>query len=171
MASNIEIKARVPDPAALRAAAERLSDTPATVLHQEDTFFHSPQGRLKLRRFDATHGELIYYERTDTAGPKRSNYFITRTSEPDMLKGVLAAAYGVRGVVRKTRTLYLVGQTRIHLDDVDGLGAFMELEVVLQPGQQDAHGQAVADTLMAQLGIAPADLIEGAYIDLLQGLP
>ena len=68
----------------------------------------------------------------------------------------------------KTRYLYLVGQTRIHLDDVEGLGQFMELEVVLEEGQSDADGQRIAEVLMSALGVESEDLIDGAYMDLLE---
>jgi adenylate cyclase class IV len=81
------------------------------------------------------------------------------------LKRALELAWD-RGVVRKTLSL-LVGQTRVHLDDVEGLGQFMELEVVMQEGQSDAEGQAIAEDLMARLGVEGSDLIEGAYMDLL----
>jgi predicted adenylyl cyclase CyaB len=90
------------------------------------------------------------------------------TSSPSALKDALAAALGVRGIVRKTRSLYLVGQTRLHVDEVEGLGQFMELEVVLRPEQNDAEGQAIADDLMVKLGVAESDLLEGAYMDLLE---
>jgi predicted adenylyl cyclase CyaB len=83
------------------------------------------------------------------------------------LKALLALALGTSSVVRKVRTLYLHGQTRIHLDEVEGLGDFVELEVVLQEGQSEADGQAIARRLMRRLGIQPADLVEGAYMDLL----
>lgn len=168
MAANIEIKARVRDPDALRTRAEALSDTPCAVIPQEDTFFHIPQGRLKLRALAPDRGQLIYYQRQDAAGPKRSDYCIATTGEPDALKTVLAAALGVRGVVRKQRHLYLVGNTRVHLDHVEGMGMFVELEVVLGPGQTEEAGQATATGLMAELGIREVDLVEGAYIDLLQ---
>ena len=167
MASNIEIKARVRDLGALQRLAEEISDTPCEVLPQEDIFFTVPQGRLKLRVLAPDRGELIYYTRENTSGPKRSDYSIFRTSDPDPLKVVLAAAWGIRGVVKKVRRLYLAGQTRIHLDDVTGLGAFMELEVVMRPGQSDAEGQAIAADMMAKLDISNADLIDVAYIDLL----
>jgi predicted adenylyl cyclase CyaB len=72
-------------------------------------------------------------------------------------------------VIRKKRTLYLAGQTRIHLDEVEGLGNFMELEVVLRPDQSDAEGQAIANDLMKRLGVQEQDLIEGAYMDILEG--
>jgi len=170
MARNIEIKARVSDPAALRRRAAALSDTPAELIAQEDTFFHVPQGRLKLRVISPDHGQLIYYQRPDAAGPKQSDYHISITNEPQTLKDILTRSLGVRGVVNKQRWLYLVGPTRIHLDQVEGLGSFMELEVVLQPGQSPVEGQAVAADLMAQLGIQEQHLIEGAYIDLLENL-
>ncbi|HET9912673.1 MAG TPA: class IV adenylate cyclase, partial [Anaerolineales bacterium] len=79
-----------------------------------------------------------------------------------------ALAYGIRGFVRKTRYLYLVGQTRVHLDDVEGLGQFIELEVVMREGQSDAEGQVIAEDLMERLGVARSDLLEGAYMDLLE---
>jgi predicted adenylyl cyclase CyaB len=121
---------------------------------------------LKLRVRSENQGQLIYYTRPDQEGPKRSDYHISLTSDPENLKRVLELACGIRGVVRKTRYLYLVGQTRVHLDDVEGLGQFMELEVVLGKGQSDAEGQAIAEDLMTRLGVERSDLLEGAYIDL-----
>lgn len=168
MARNIEIKARVPDPGALRSRAATLSDTPAELIPQEDTFFHVPQGRLKLRIITPDHGQLIYYQRPDSAGPKQSDYHIAVTVEPETLKNVLARSLGIRGIVSKQRWLYLVGPTRIHLDQVEGLGSFVELEVVLQPHQSADEGQAIAAELIVQLGIQEQHLIEGAYIDLLE---
>lgn len=168
MPSNIEIKAHARDFSTLKARAEELSDSPVQALSQEDIFFNTPHGRLKLRVLAADQGQLIYYTRPDQEGPKRSEYHIAYTSDPESLKRVLALAYGIRGVVRKTRYLYLVGQTRIHLDDVEGLGQFMELEVVMQEGQSDAQGQAIAENLMANLGVESRDLLEGAYMDLLE---
>ena len=114
MPSNIEIKARVRDFADIKSRAERLSDTPVEVIPQEDTFFNVPQGRLKLRVLTPDNAQLIFYTRPDLGGPKRSDYHIARTSDPENLKRVLELAYGIRGVVKKTRYLYLVGQTRVH---------------------------------------------------------
>jgi predicted adenylyl cyclase CyaB len=168
MPANIEIKARLHDIAALSRRAEDLSDTPVQHIPQEDTFFNVPQGRLKLRQLEAGKGQLIYYERTDTAGPKRSNYLLAETTDPASLKKTLEAALGIRGVIRKIRHLYLVGQTRIHVDEVEGLGQFMELEVVLHSDQSEAEGEAVAADLMDKLGVAQSDLLEGAYMDLVE---
>jgi predicted adenylyl cyclase CyaB len=167
MPSNIEIKAHVRAFDQIRRRAEQLSDTPVEVIPQVDTFFNTLRGRLKLRVLSEDKGQLIYYIRPDQDGPKRSDYHLSLTSDPENLKRVLELAYGIRGVVKKTRYLYLVGQTRVHLDDVEGLGQFMELEVVLRDGQSDAEGQAIAEGLMAALGVERNDLLEGAYMDLL----
>ena len=168
MASNIEIKARVDDFDALKARANALSDQPVKVIPQEDTFFNTEKGRLKLRVLAPDLGYLIYYERPDQDGPKRSDYHLAETRDPENLKIALSLALGVRGVVKKIRYLYMVGQTRIHLDDVDGLGHFMELEVVMREGQGDTEGQAIAEDLMRGLGVRKDALIEGAYMDLLE---
>jgi predicted adenylyl cyclase CyaB len=168
MPANIEIKAHARDFAEIKSRAEALSDSPCEIIQQEDTFFNSPQGRIKLRVLTEQRAQLVYYTRTDQSGPKRSDYHIFETSDAENLKIVLGLAYGVRGVVRKTRYLYLAGQTRIHLDEVSGLGQFMELEVVMQPGQSDQQGQAIAEDLMQKLGVIPADLLEGAYMDLIE---
>jgi predicted adenylyl cyclase CyaB len=168
MNRNVEIKARVADLAAVRQTAERLADKGPVVLEQEDTFFHCPNGRLKLRRFrDSPDAELIFYQREDAAGPKESRYMVHRTADPQGLLAVLSAALGIRAVVRKRRTLFLIGSARVHLDEVEGLGQFVELEVVLQPGQDTSEGIAVAHDLMTRLGISEHQLVEGAYVDLL----
>ena len=167
MPTNVEIKARVRNPARLKSLAEALALTPSQIILQEDIFFEVPRGRLKLRIFAPNSAELIYYEREDGPGPKESRYSLSQTSEPEALKTVLQKSLGVRGIVRKQRTLYLVGQTRIHLDEVEGLGSFVELEVVLQAHQSHADGDQIARGLMLKLEIQDSDLVEQAYIDLL----
>ncbi len=168
MAINIEIKARVADLEALRKQAEDLAQRPVQVLNQEDVFFNIPKGRLKLRMEGNDRGQLIYYDRPDEDGPKASNYQIYPTAAPHQLRALLAASLGERGVVKKTRSLYWVGQTRIHLDEVEGLGSYMELEVVLADGQSLLEGESVARDLCAALSITAANLVRGAYIDLLE---
>ncbi len=168
MPANIEIKARARDFEGIKSRAEELSDAPVQIIPQEDIFFNVVKGRLKLRILSPDQAQLIFYTRPDQEGPKRSEYHLTQSSDPVNLKRVLELAYGIRGVVRKTRYLYLVGQTRVHLDDVEGLGRFMELEVVLEEGQSDAEGQNVAEQLMSALGVERGDLIDGAYMDLLE---
>ena len=167
MPTNIEIKARVSDLPGLRAAVEGLSDRPVEILDQEDVFFTAPTGRLKLRILGEDHGELILYHRSDVAGPKTSHYTIAPTSDPAALKAILTSVLGVIGVVWKRRRLFRIGQTRVHLDDVEGLGQFVEVEVVLRPEQSEDDGARIARHLMDRLGIAGDELVQGAYIDLL----
>jgi len=169
MNRNVEIKAEVASLEGIERRARALADEGPVVLEQEDTFFACPHGRLKLRRLvGAAEAELIYYERPNAPEPKESRYAIHRTSEPEGLCTALSAALGVRGAVRKHRTLYLIGSTRVHLDQVEGLGEFVELEVVLRSRQNVSDGVAMAHELMDRLGIPRTGLVQQAYIDLLQ---
>ncbi|HJV68694.1 class IV adenylate cyclase [Ideonella sp.] len=167
MARNIEIKARIAGIEALLPAVLAVATEGPREIRQDDSFFRCANGRLKLRDFGDGRGELIFYQRADQAGPKTSHYVITPTADPAGLRSALRQAWGETGRVRKRRTLVLAGRTRIHLDEVEGLGAFLELEVVLADGEAAETGEREAHDLMRQLGIAPADLVEGAYVDLL----
>jgi predicted adenylyl cyclase CyaB len=166
---NVEIKARARHPERQARLAEALADGPPERLVQEDTFFVVPSGRLKLRIFAGGGGELIQYERPDTRAPSESRYVVAPVPEPEVLRAALSRALGVRAVVRKIRTVHLAGRTRIHLDRVEGLGDFIELEVVLAQGADSAAGARVARELMARLEIAEDDLVAAAYVDLLEG--
>jgi len=167
MASNIEIKARAGDFEKQARIAAGLAAHPPEHMIQVDTFFHVPRGRLKLREFGDGTGELIHYDRPDSSGPKQSTYVRSGTGEPGSLKRALESALGVRAIVKKRRTLFLAGQTRVHLDEVEGLGRFIELEVMLRPEQTTLEGEAVARELMSKLGIQQSDLLPGAYVDLI----
>jgi predicted adenylyl cyclase CyaB len=167
MARNIEIKARIKSVDALAPIAAALADQGPTDIAQDDTFFRCELGRLKLRAFSATEGELIFYKRVNERGPKESFYLRVPTSSPGPLRETLSLAYGQVGRVVKHRTLYLVGRTRVHLDHVEGLGHFLELEVVLNENESCEEGVDEAHTLMSQLGVHPSDLIDVAYVDLL----
>ena len=167
MPRNTEIKARVPDLDALASRVAPLSTEGPIAIPQDDTFFACPHGRLKLRDFGDGRGELIFYQRPDQTGPKTSFYAITPTASPDTLRAVLTLAHGQTGRVVKQRTLWLVGRTRVHLDRVEGLGTFMELEVVLREGEAVEVGEREAQALMRQLGIEAVQLIDRAYVDLL----
>lgn len=167
MARNIEIKARLGHIGDIEPSAAALADQGPVPIAQDDTFFACPNGRLKLRAFADGTGELIFYRRADQAGPKTSFYVRTPTADPTGLREALTLAHGQAGRVRKQRTLYIAGRTRIHLDVVEGLGHFLELEVVLAEGDQPADGEREAEALMHALGIAPGQLVEAAYVDLL----
>jgi len=169
MARNIEIKAHVADLTALTARAAAIADEGPIEIRQDDTFFGCERGRLKLRAFSAEEGELIFYRRTDQDGPKESFYVRSPTRSPDSLREVLTLAYGEVGRVRKRRILFMVGRTRIHLDEVEGLGSFLELEVVLGDDEPTDIGVREAESLMARLQVHPSQLIDRAYVDLLAG--
>ncbi len=172
MPRNIEIKARLPEGLdALLPRARALAGGEPERIAQDDSFFAVAHGRLKLREFADGTAELIHYQRADTAQAKASDYVRVPVPDAAALREALARGCGLLGRVRKQRWLLLVHEagfaTRIHLDRVAGLGDYMELEVVLQPGQTDAQGQAVADALMLALGLQHAPREAGAYLDLL----
>jgi predicted adenylyl cyclase CyaB len=167
MPRNIEIKARIENIDALEQKAAAIATEGPVQISQDDTFFRCGSGRLKLRSFSPTEGELIFYRRADQQSPKESFYLRTPTANPEGLRECLSLAYGQTGRVLKHRTLYLVGRTRVHLDRVEGLGHFLELEVVLNENEPAEAGVQEAHSLMTQLGVEPSQLVETAYVDLL----
>ncbi|HEX5136688.1 MAG TPA: class IV adenylate cyclase [Planctomycetota bacterium] len=169
MARNVEIKARIESVEALARRAQALADRGPEEIVQDDTFFRCEEGRLKLRAFPSGAGELIFYRRPDARGPKESFYVIAPVADAGALRRVLSLAYQESGRVRKVRRLYLVGRARVHLDRVEGLGEFLELEVVLSEGEPARSGIEEATELMARLGVERSQCVEGAYVDLLRG--
>ena len=167
MTRNVEIKARIQNIETLAEKISAIADEGPIEMLQDDTFFACERGRIKLRAFSATEGQLIFYQRQNQTGPKESSYIISPIAAPDSLREALSLAYGQVGRVRKHRTLYLVGRTRVHLDRVEDLGQFVELEVVLFDGEGTTPGIEEAQRLMALLGISSTQLIDGAYVDLL----
>ena len=168
MARNVEIKARLDDLSQQLAIAKQLSGQPGETIVQRDVSFHCPSGRLKLRIFSSDRGQLIAYQRPDQTGPKTSEYYISETAEPETLRVALSKSLGEKAVVDKIRLLFLVGRTRIHLDQVDTLGDFLELEVVLSDDDDIESGQLEAQQLMQQLQVQPSALIDRAYVDLIE---
>jgi predicted adenylyl cyclase CyaB len=168
VARNVEIKARVQSLDAIRRLVIALTSSPPELISQIDTFFVVPRGRLKVRQFADGSGELIAYDRADQAGPKASSYTVVSCADANALCAVLSRLVAVRGRVVKRRELFLVGRTRVHLDDVERLGTFVELEVVLRDEESIEDGQREAHELMRRLGIAPESLVSSAYVDLLE---
>ncbi|MFC1785747.1 class IV adenylate cyclase [Candidatus Neomarinimicrobiota bacterium] len=164
---NVEIKARITDYDKVKRLVENLCHNPIYTEQQEDTFFNSSKGRLKLRESDG-ESAIIYYDRPNSYEPKQSDIAISLTENPDSLKSVLSKSNGIRGIIKKKRILYKYGQTRIHLDDVEGLGNFIELEVVLEPNQTSKDGKTIAYNLMNKFDIQKTDLIDIAYIDIIE---
>lgn len=109
--------------------------------------------------------ELIQYFRPDVGGPKLSTYHKLDLDEPKLMETILAESIGIKGEVKKHRHLFLHEQTRIHLDDVEGLGYYLEFEVVLTPEQSVEQGTEIANEMMKKFEIEEKDLIQGAYMD------
>ncbi|MCB9832839.1 MAG: class IV adenylate cyclase [Planctomycetes bacterium] len=167
MARNVEIKARIESVESLLERAFTVADEESGLIEQDDTFFHCGHGRLKLRDLGDDRGELIFYRRLDRAGPKTSHYLISPVTSCRSMRELLEEAHGQVGRVRKRRMLFTRGRTRIHLDRVEGLGDFLELEVVLRAGEPEEVGIAEAEDLLDRLGIDRSALVEGAYLDLM----
>jgi predicted adenylyl cyclase CyaB len=165
MPRNVEIKAHIESVESLVPKAAAIASEGPIAIEQDDTFFRCENGRLKLRVLGGKTGELIFYRRADQKDPKESFFLRSPTSEPEVLREALSLAYGAIGRVRKHR-MYLVGRTRVHLDKVEGLGHFLELEVVLGDDESTEAGIREAHGLMEKLGIHASQLIDGAYVDL-----
>lgn len=167
MKRNIEIKARIQEGLeVLISRVAALADQGPSELHQDDVFFSCPNGRLKLRSFSPSEGQLIFYQRKGGAEPKESQYVIAEISSPETMREVLKMAYGEVGRVQNVRQLFMVGRTRIHIDLVLDLGSFIELEVVLADGEPVEVGLAEAHGLLEKLGLSPQQLVSEAYVDM-----
>jgi homotetrameric cytidine deaminase len=160
---NLELKARDDDPPATGAAALAAGAIEHGVLRQRDTYFSAPGGRLKLREQRPGGAQLIVYERSDEAQERESRYRLADVHDPTATLGALAAALGVTVVVEKERHLLLADNVRIHLDDVEGLGRFVELEAVV-PGDAPTAAEAERVTaLRSALGIGDDRLVDRGY--------
>lgn len=164
---NVELKAHDPDPDATWAAALTAGAREAGVLRQRDTYFGVPRGRLKLREEEPGGATLIPYERPDAAAERVSAYRLVPVAEPEGMRAALAATCGVLAEVVKVRRLLRWETVRIHLDAVEGLGCFVELEAVAAPGSDLARERAQVAHLRERLGITDDRLRPGSYADAL----
>jgi len=163
---NVELKARIENPSAIAELAMALGARDRGIIEQDDIFFPSPWGRLKLRIQTPGENEIIFYARPDAPGPKTSEYEKCSVAHARALSALLDRALGASARVRKTRHLLLLGRTRIHIDRVEGLGDFMELEVALAPGEPEQHARDEAADLARGLGVREQDFVAVAYADL-----
>ncbi|HLI61471.1 MAG TPA: cytidine deaminase [Solirubrobacteraceae bacterium] len=163
MAVNLELKASDPDPAATAARAAALGAADRGVLRQRDTYFASRHGRLKLRQPEGGDAELIAYRRGDALQAAESSYVRVPVSDPGALSAALEQTLGTRVVVSKRRRLLSWENARIHLDEVEDLGTFIEIEIV----EPDERAPAQMARLREALGIDDAALVAGGYADLL----
>lgn len=173
---NLELKVHCPTPQALQQLIQHATQIGAIykhTLHQRDTYFVVPHGRLKLRQWHDDTGnagaELISYERPDEAGSRMSDYSVTPIEDPVSSLAQLTEQWGVKVVVEKERVLYLYGSTRIHFDTVLALGDFVELETVLPEGATaDEEMRAVQEhrAVIELLGLAALPVVAGSYSDM-----
>lgn len=140
------------------------------VLFQQDTYFNAPRGRLKLREEANAAPQLVSYERSDLADQRESKYRLVTIEDADELKAALASTLGVRAVVVKQRQLFIWEDVRIHLDDVESLGSFIELEAVAPKSSDLSQEEERIRGLRNAFGIAEVDLVGGSYCDLIAGL-
>jgi homotetrameric cytidine deaminase len=165
-ARNVELKAHDHDPARTLERALAAGAEDRGLIHQRDTHFAVGRGRLKLREEQPGGATLIGYERPDEAAERVSDYRLVRVPEPEPLRAALAVANGVAVVVAKRRRLLLWERTvRIHLDEVEGLGSFLEIEAVAEPGSDLSREREQVARLRELLEIGDDVLVEGSYAD------
>lgn len=164
---NIELKARCADLDRAEAVCRELGAAFQWTRRQTDVYFHVPDGRLKLRIEEPGGATLVRYDRPDEVAARECRYELTPVADPAAALAILEARHGLLVRVVKTRTLYLLGHIRIHLDAVNGLGTFLELEAVMGPDRDDEATHGFLARLRAAFGLRPGDLIPHSYSDLL----
>lgn len=166
---NVEIKARCENPAAIRKyLTDNNADYKGTDT-QTDTYFNVQHGRLKLRQGNIENN-LIYYERSNGAGPKESNFNLIRIDEAEELKAVLTKSVGIKTVVVKQREIYYIGNVKFHIDAVPGLGNFVEIEAgnIIEPAKTKEMLQAQCAFYLKAFNIKEENLLTGSYSDMIE---
>ena len=162
---NLEAKFRLHDLVAARGRAVAIGCAPRAVLLQRDRFFRVGFGKLKLRE-EPGNAYLVHYGRSETDSLQLSSYEIVAVPEPEKTRAMLEAALGMIAEVRKGRILLMRANVRLHLDRVEGLGDFGEIEAVIADGDDPERSRAAVDETLAALGIARGDLIDVSYFEL-----
>jgi adenylate cyclase, class 2 len=165
--TNIEIKAKTNRPEQIREILLARNARFAGTDHQTDTYFNVPEGRLKLRQGNIENN-LIFYNRPNEAGPKKSEFRIVPVPHPTELAAMLRDSIGVLTVVKKSREIYFIDNIKFHIDIIEGLGNFVEIEA------GNLHREIPVEQLYEQcnqflklLEIDSADLIDESYSDML----
>lgn len=169
MARNAEIKIRIAESRIpeIVAQAIKVGGSDPKILEQEDVYFPAA-GRLKVRS-EGSVVQLIGYSRSDETDSRVSHYQLVEVKSKEEICRALRLALGEPiAVVRKTRTLVMLGQTRIHLDRVEGLGSFLELEVMMRGGQSEAEGCHMVEEVLERIGVKERDVERGSYKELMK---
>lgn len=164
----VELKAKIEDLDSVRKRLRSIGARYLGTFHQTDTYFRVPKGRLKLRKIEGKDkAELIYYEREDLPGPKRSDVFILRMRNYETFKVLFEKVLTKKVVIDKSREVYRYKGTQIHLDTVRGLGSFIEFERKTKSSAEAVReDQEVLKGLMKKLGVEQKNLVDGSYSDL-----
>ncbi|MBL7726420.1 MAG: class IV adenylate cyclase [Dinghuibacter sp.] len=164
---NVEIKARCTDPERVRRFLNSQHARFVGTDHQCDTYFNTFSGRLKLREGNIENN-LIYYERDNQAGPKTSVFILTPVAEPKPLKDSLTNSLGIFKVVKKKREIYFIENVKFHIDEVEPLGTFVEIEACNKntPFTREAL-QKQCEMYMNEMGILPVHLLTHSYSDMI----
>jgi len=163
---NIEIKAKSLELDRIRDILKSNNADFKGIDHQIDTYFKVNSGRLKLREGNIEN-HLIYYEREDKSGPKKSLVVLYKYNPDQSLKEILTRSLGVLAVVNKLREIYFIDNVKFHLDNVKGLGYFVEIEAIDEDGSigsEKLHEQC--KHYLKLLNISKEDLLENSYSDL-----
>jgi predicted adenylyl cyclase CyaB len=165
MLRNLELKARISSQSKAVHVARCLHAKEKGILLQRDIYYNVSRGRLKLRLINNHSAELIFYHRPNRKGSRYSDYLILPVEDATRTNALCTAAFGQIGVVEKKRALYLYKNSRIHLDVVRGLGTFIEFEVLVKYGKQQAR--KLLEMLSHEFNIEQSSIVPGSYSDLL----
>jgi adenylate cyclase, class 2 len=163
---NLEAKFRLDDLATAEERASKIGYKRFAVLNQRDTFFVVRGGKLKLRE-ENDSAKLIFYAREESGPLALSSYDIVIVAQPEATRAMLSAALGVLAIVTKERILMKRDNIRLHLDRVEGLGTFGEIEAVIAPGDDPENSRGAVDELLSTLEVEPRGLIDVSYFELL----
>lgn len=165
---NIEIKAHCSQPEQAEKYLLQVGARFAGLDTQEDVYFQVPEGRLKLRR-GPIENNLIFYRRNNQEGPKTSEFILYPVQDSSSLQSILSQALGVKVIVKKNRKIFFLDHTKFHIDEVPGLGHFIEIEVsnLHHPDLEETQMQQDCREFMHALGIKEEDLVAVSYSDML----
>jgi adenylate cyclase class 2 len=164
---NIEIKAKITDPERIRTLLKNLNADFKGTDRQTDTYFNVPEGRLKLREGNIENN-LIFYKRMNQKGPKASDFMLYKPESSPELKSLLTQALGVIKIVEKKREIWYIDNVKFHIDHLNGLGNFFEIEATDQNGRIGMEKlQEQCRYYLKRFEIDDSDLLEQSYCDMI----
>jgi predicted adenylyl cyclase CyaB len=164
---NVEIKAVCKDPSFIRDCLISNNAEFRGKDEQTDTYFNVPSGRLKLREGNIENN-LIFYHRNNQGGPKNSRFDLVKVDNPFALKEILTKSLGVKTIVKKIREIYYIRNVKFHIDEVPGLGSFVEIEAGnILANLSAAELKAQCQFYMQEFRVRDEDLIAISYSDML----